>query len=182
MTLGWIRNTANLAAATLSRCHAIRTWQGNNWTEAQALARIYHHALPPPGNSREHTLAELTALRPFVLLYTEQQDGLDLNRDTAGTDWAPRASGHMVACFEATIPSIDLADPSKVMRDFEQFLGLVIGTGNTNQPGLYELFGQPGELAGTRVVYRGSVRTEPEDVADLGDCLRGWLDLYWTMG
>lgn len=59
MTLGWIRNTANLAASTLSKCHALQTWQGATYTQAQALGRIYHHALPPPANKREHTLAEL---------------------------------------------------------------------------------------------------------------------------
>jgi hypothetical protein len=182
MTLGWIRNTANLAASTLSKCHAMQTWQGATYTQAQALGRIYHHALPPPANKREHTLAELAALRPFVLLYTEQGDGLDVTRDTAGTDWGPRATGHLVACFECAIPTIDINDPAKVASDFEQFLGLMIGTGATNQPGLYELFGQPGELAGTRVVYRGYARTDPADVAEIGDCLRGWLDLYWSVG
>lgn len=182
MTLGWIRNTANLAAGTLSRCHAIQTWQGATYTQAQALGRIYHQALPPPANKIEHTLAELSAVRPFVLLYTEQGDGLEVARDTSGTDWAPRASGHLVACFEATIPSVDINDPAKVANDFEEFLGRVIGTGNANQPGLYELFGQPGELAGVRVVYRGYARTDPADVTELGDCLRGWLDLYWSVG
>jgi hypothetical protein len=182
MTAGWIRNTAALAAGTISRCHAFQTWQGNTWNEAQALARIYHHALPPPANGREHTLAEMSALRPFALIWTEGVDGLEVFRDTAGTDWAPRSSGHLVVCFEQNVPTEDLDDPSKVERDFETFVGLVIGSGDGTEPGLYELSGIPGELPATRIVYRGSARTPQEEIQSIGDAQRAWLDIYWTMG
>lgn len=182
MTAGWIRNTAALAAATLSRCHAFQHWQGNTWTESQALARIYHHALPPPADGRQHTLAEMEALRPFALIWTEGVDGLEVFRDTAGPDWAPRASGHLVICLEQSVPDADLNDPAKVERDFETTVGLIMGSGNASQPGLYELSGNPGELPATRLVYRGSARTPQEELQDIGDAQRAWLDIYWTMG
>lgn len=179
---GWITDTAALLATTLANCHALQTWGGNDWTAAEALARIYHHALPVPAGGLEHTLAELQAYRPFVLIWTEQGDGLEIVRDTAGPDWAPQSRGHLVACLEQSTPADLVNDPSAAERDFESMIGRLMGSGNPDQPGLYELSGRPQYLPITRIAYRGIARTANEDVTEIGDAQRAWLDIHWQQG
>jgi len=179
---GWIEDTAALLATTLANCHALQTWGGNNWNVSQSLARIYHHALPKPANNLEHTLAELAAYRPFALVWTEQGDGMEIMRDTAGPDWAPKSRGHLIVCLEQSTPANLVADPSAAERNFEGMIGRLIGSGNPSQPGLYELSGRPEYLPITRIVYRGIARTPQEESTEIGDAQRAWLDIYWQQG
>ena len=182
MSNGWIRNVADRLAETLAQCHALQTWQGADWTPVQLLERIHHHALPPPASGDEHTLAELQGYRPFILLYTEQGGGLTLQRDATGPACGGTAEGHLVVQLEQDVPVADAADAAKAERDFERVVGLMMSTGVVAQPGLLELAADPQWLPVTQLVFRGIVRVDPEDVQQIGDAQRAFVDVMWRIG
>lgn len=163
---------------TLADCYAWQNWQGNSFTRAQALARIYQHALPKPASGgATHTLAELQALRPFMLIYTEPEGGFVMTRDADGLGYDQR--GRMIVMIEQDIPEDSLDDPSAIDADLYSDLGTLIRSQNTNQPGLAELADVAGNFICRRVETMGPVRTEEEDVHELGEAQRVWLLIDW---
>lgn len=176
---GWISLTADRLATTLAACSAFLNWTGTTWTEAEALARIYHNALPPPSHGDEHTLEEWDRYRPHALIWT-QDDGLTLVRDSAGPGSCMESSGDLVLAFEQAVPASIANDPAEVDRRFQNFLGRIVGTGDPNNPGLMDLAGDPRYLPIRRIRLRGIARTAAEELAGMGDAQRAWLDIHWS--
>lgn len=178
MADGIIQDVQESLRGTLAACYAWQNWQGNAWTEAQALARIYHDALPAPAASSEaHTLSELKALRPFALIYTEPDWGFRMRREAAGMGYDQ--AGTIIVCIEQDIPESIIDDPAEIDLQFRKGLGNLLRSGNVNQPGLAELADIPGEFVARDVRVYGPVRTEEQDVGTLGDAQRVWLEITW---
>ncbi len=60
----------------LAACATFRTLCGAA-DQAEALAKIHHDGLPDPANgAAEHTISELEALRPYAIVYTAEEQGL----------------------------------------------------------------------------------------------------------
>ncbi len=70
--------------ALLSNSATLQTWTSTANPTA-ALARIYHDGLPKPGsNAPRHTLAELQALRPYAIIWTDTEKGYGRTQDGYG--------------------------------------------------------------------------------------------------
>src|SRR5574343_441456 len=83
--MGLMINARDCLRRMLSRCYALQNWSGNAFSEAQLLARIYANAIPDPsGNSVEHSLSELNALRPYIIVGQNFSVPMSLKRDAIG--------------------------------------------------------------------------------------------------
>lgn len=177
---GRISLTAELLATQLATCAAFRNWTGAAWTVEQARERIYHNALPPPAVGDAHTLAEWQRYRPHALIWTADDLGLTLHRDTAGPGCCVESQGRLVIAFEQAVPAAIKADAAEVDRRFQNFIGRVMHTGDPASPGLMDLAGDLAHLPISTLTLRGIARTAPEDLTEIGDAQRAWLDVSWS--
>jgi len=178
MPNGIIRGVEDALAQTLAACHAWQHWQGANLNSTQALARIYRNALPKPvSGGASHTLAELQALRPFILIYTDTDGGFVMDREAASSGYDQ--SGKVIACIEQDVPEALLDDPAGVDDAIQADLELLLRSEDPNEPGLAELADLPGKFIPRRIVVIGPVRTAEEDLAEMGDAQRVWLEITW---
>ncbi len=60
--------------------------------QAAALASIYHEGLPKPADGSTHTKAELEALRPYAIIWTDPDGGYATQSDSA-----PSSAGGFVS-------------------------------------------------------------------------------------
>jgi hypothetical protein len=181
MTYGIIRGVQETLRNTLADCYQWQHWQGNNFSRSQALARIYVNALPPPPNgSPTHSLEQLNILRPFALVYTDPDGGFVVNREAVAGGFC--AQGKLVVCIEQQIPDSILNDVAAVDDAMLEDLELLISSGNAEEPGLVELADLGGYLIPHRIAITGPVRTDFEDLADLGEAQRVWLEITWGFG
>ena len=175
---GCISLPEEILRASLADCYYFRRWQGAAWSQAEALARIYPDALPPP-TADGFTLAELTALRPFVLLWTEPQAGFRLHHDSSGSDFFYNHSGKLSLLFEQAVPDAIKDDPAEVDRRFKNEVGLMICSRDGDKPGLCELSGQGGYLAIEELVAYGPFRSAQDDLATDGDTQQFLVEIKW---
>ena len=166
------------ARATLGKCHGWQTWPGVGGNEAAALARIYYDALPVPANNADaHTLAELQTYRPYILLSEATEGGFSMVKHATAFGWSQR--GVIIAELTADVPSNIATNLSQVRTSFRTSLGKVLRTDNISQPGLAELSETPGMLAIHQVNVIGPARTDVEDISEMGDAMRVWIELHW---
>lgn len=163
----------------LANCTYFRTWQGAAYTVDQAKARIYHDALPAPASGDALTAAELATYRPFVIISTERQQGFRLRHDSSGDGFYFSESGRLCLLFEQAVPSAIAADPSEVEITFKNFLGRVMASNDTANPGLAELAGEAGYLAIEEMVLYGPYRSAEDDQVADGDCQLALIEIAW---
>lgn len=137
----------------------------------------YHGALPPPaGGAPYHDLAALQDFRPYAIISTPPA-GFEAWKDADGETFV--CGGEMEVEITRDVPANIAGDPAEVDRDFLRLLGLIIGTGDGNSPGLFELVDRPGMLPVRSVGLMGPARTDEQDLAELGDAQRAWLTIRW---
>lgn len=180
--VGPVSLAEDLLATTLADCTTVRTFLGAA-NAAAALARIYFGALDPPGSGADSlTPAELAALRPFILLWTDETAGVQLDFSTlGGTDgWHLRPSrGLIVVRFEATAGSGTPQEEERVMKNA---VGTMAMSGDNDNPGLVELSGRPGYMAVRRVLVRGPWRADEDEAQHFGDHFAARFDVEWGVG
>lgn len=177
---GAIATSKHLLRESIATSTAFRTWEANNWTVAQARDRIYFDALPPPAaNAATHSLAELNRYRPFCLIYKPADNGFRLRMAACGGHNQFVPSGVLVARFERLVPITQQRDPGEADRQFENFIGSLIRSGDTNNPGLVELSGQAGYLNITQVDEAGPFRAAEDEQPSIGDCQWYYLQFEW---
>jgi len=144
----------------LADCSTFQAWVGAA-DQAEALARIYHEALPAPANGNEYTLAELQAYRPFALIWTSEQNGYSKRRLAVGT-WAE--SGRIMIRLEEDVDPQIANDPAEVARRFRNTIGQIIDElcALTDPGAGYLVFH-------TVTVEAGPIRTEEDEARTLGD-------------
>jgi len=169
--VGTIATVVDALREQLANTTAFRTWDGASYTVDQAKARIYRQTMPLFAD-----LDALAALRPFAVIWVPLQ----------GVSWravaAPnhcRASGSLVVEFHRAPPTLDAADPGANERDYHNFVGAVVQSGDPSAPGLWELAGQAGYLTLREVRADGVYRARPEDVPTVGDCDLAYLEVDW---
>lgn len=140
-------------------------------------AAVYHHHLPEPANKISHTKTELAALRPFIMLWTNDRDGITWTRDTAGPDACAASDGELVIRFERNTPAN--MSPSLAARDFENLIGR-LAKGTAAAPGLIDLAGDPQYLPLVELRLVEHSRTLPEKINDIGDAQRAYLLATWS--
>lgn len=163
---GGIYSAKNTFKVTLADCAVFRTWvdASGDDIQVQALNRIYKDAAPPPADGDKYTLAELQALRPFALLWTEPgfQKLQDASAMQCSNDGAIRVG------LEQDVPDRICTDFGAIADEFELFLETVI-----NQ--MLDLSGGPGggylTFAEHPVTDLSWSRNNPDNYADEGDAV-----------
>ena len=88
---------------------SFRTWVGAA-DQAEALARIYHDALPPVLTD----LASLQALRPFALVWTDPQKGFNRSTVGEGATRSYNSDGVIAVYFEDNVDTLIQDDPTEI--------------------------------------------------------------------
>lgn len=168
---GYVSTSQEQLRVVLSECANVRTFLGAA-DATEALTRIYHDALPPPDHAGEHTLEELQRLRPYVLIWTDEQDGFSATRESEGSIGYLTFRGCFMVCLERDVPSDVQDDPAAVDMQFRNYVGKI----------LQDLAARSGVNGGVdirKLHIRGPARTEPDEVAELGDAQRYWIRIEW---
>lgn len=177
-----------LLAYTLADCDEFRNLVGAA-NHGQAMARIWHEALPEPeGGSDHYSQDELEEYRPFALIFTNDIDGHLSDRVATFTF---SDSGTLRVLLELQTPD-RLAD-SPVLLDhwMKQTIGRIIQRGPeeastfnglrnlahlTNETGGYSY------LAIDGVSFRGWHRADQRDQHTQGDYCFAWLEVRYGQG
>jgi hypothetical protein len=163
----------------LSKCYHLQQWNGRGFTESQLYNRIYANCLPDPENGVAHTLEELNAFRPFVLVGINAANPLSLKKDAVGGTLGDFAiSGSLIVAIDQLVVG---ESESEIDDAFQTLIDNVICSGNPSQPGLIELMNTAGSLAITDIVVDGIFRMQPEEVISKGDAQRAYLRIEWSI-
>ncbi|MEM9588513.1 MAG: hypothetical protein AAGA03_14610 [Planctomycetota bacterium] len=156
----------------IADCHAWQNWQGNTWTREQALAHLYHDALPPPPPKQEaYTIQQLEKLRPFAIISTQAFDGYQVDIDA---EFDFRASGSLHLCIEQDRPADLDKDPAEVDRQAKENIGKLIYSDDPATPGIVNLAQNRMRL--TRISVSGPLLPDPEELKEYGDRCQ-WIQL-----
>lgn len=179
---GPILDALNAARTMLSDCYWWRriASEDSPWDQATALAHIHFDGLPPAEPGPDHSLTQLTSLRPFVIMWTDQAGGLRIRNETAGY-CCNVPSGVIIAQFELPVPPSIAADPTAVAQDISRKIGRIMRSCDADQPGLFELAGKSGYLPLTEIQLFGYVRTDAKSAEDVGDVVVAELQLNWGL-
>lgn len=124
----------------LSRCTALQEIDGASFSAAELLERIYFDGIPlPAGHADNYTRAEMEQFRPYVLVWMPSDRGFMTRHTSSGGRQGFTSSGVLVADVYRSVPENELHDFDAANRSFENTLGLVIQSGNWDEPGLAEL-------------------------------------------
>jgi hypothetical protein len=141
---------------------------------AAALAHIYTDDLPPPaGGAATYSRSDLETLRPFAVVWTEEQDGLRRQADAVSDARNYGGSGRLAVLFEQDVPSQVVNDPPEASRRFKNTLGLIIDE-------MLAVAGTPDYLDIAAITLRGGpTRSHPDAQATEGDFLAALLSVEW---
>lgn len=157
---------------TLAASEAFQTLVGAD-DATEALARIYHDALPKPASGgHSHSLAEMNELRPCAIVYTQVgQGGWQARRDAMGGGcWD--YSGTIVAVILRNVPVEDKDNLQKVDTDFRTTVGNIVDD-------LIGLNETAGYLTMERIDAMGPYRTPVEELQSVGDAQAYELVVGW---
>ncbi len=155
-------------AQMLADSAAFRTFAGVATAEVARSDAIYCDGLPKP-SGREYTPAELEALRPFALVFTETDDGFRLNCLAQGVF---QPSGRIIVLLERGVPAEDEDDVAKLDEYMRNSAGAILDD-------LTQMSGQEGYVDISEIVFSGPGRVETKDVQDMGDFQQMFLQIDW---
>jgi len=150
----------NYLKATLAASATFQTWvEAEDATEA--LGSIHHDGLPDPTDpDKGYTAAELTALRPYALIWTQEQAGFSLAR-TAYETW--QESGRLKLLLIQDVPAAIATDIAEADLRWKNTIGQIIDD-------LAALAGGAGYLAIARIdLDDGPFRLVPDKQPEQGD-------------
>lgn len=154
---------------TLADSATFRTWVGAA-TQAAALAKIHHEALPP-GAGPEHTLAELQAARPCVIVWTRPEDGFTRIMDAVNPPNQYSQVGSLMARFLDDVTASQ--GEAEIAIQFKNRLGVVLDE-------MGELAGLPGYLNIIRMsLVLGPWRTPPGEALRQGEYIGADVRFDW---
>jgi hypothetical protein len=174
---GGISYSEDYLRTTLANCARFRTWAGVADVPA-ALAKIFPCGVPEPdalpnGSIPDsYTADQLTALRPFALLWADENNGWRTGR-VATEAWDE--AGQLFIALEQAIDPALVHDRAGMDRRFKNHLGVIANE-------LTELAYQGGFLAIDQIIVRGPWRAHPDDVKHEGDHLFAHLQVTWGLG
>lgn len=166
-----IQDVQEIARQTLAACDSFQSLVSAS-SAARAAEHIYHDAWPKPASGQPvHTLAEMNALRPSAIVYTDENNGFVSTRD-ASADICWHHSGIIHFVIFRNVPVVDVNDPSNVDVDFRTILGDIYSE-------LIDLSETPDMLAIRRITFDGPWRTEIKDLSAIGDAQAAKLIVEW---
>lgn len=156
----------------LANCTAFQTWVGAA-SAAAAKSSIYYDAVPLPNyNEDESPLAFNVALRPFALVWTDVQAGFSMNELIGG-------SGVVKVRLEQNTPSASQTDWEEADRTFKNTVGAIIHSGDTGNPGLWELSITRLYTQITQLTLDVLYRTAEDEYDTYGDAQAAELSIHW---
>lgn len=166
-----IQDVQEVARQTLANCDSFQSLVSAP-TASRAAELIYHDAWPKPESGQpQHTLAEMQALRPCAIVYTDENNGFRSRRDTSA-DICWHHSGVINFLIFRNVPEIDVNDPSNIDVDFRTILGNIYSE-------LIDLSETPDMLAIRDITFDGPWRTEIKDIPAIGDAQAAKLIVEW---
>ncbi len=134
---------------------------------AAALGDVYHEGLPPPAdeNSDTYTRAELEALRPYALIWTEEEQGFRLTPDSAD---GFSVSGTLHCQIEHDIDPLIANDAGEVDRQHRNLIGKIIDE-------LKPMARLGPYLAWETLTFSGPFRRHPDDIEEMGNSIASLL-------
>ena len=169
---GPISRADTLLAASLAACARWQSMVGAVAAPA-ALARIHFGALPPPDARRqEYSLAELAALRPFAIVFADEDTTLTLRHKSTGTRRRFHDEGLVKFYIERDVPAELALDPAELDRRFKNDAGVLMQE-------LCALAGLAGYLAINEITGRGPLRSDKDEVTGKGDYQHFYFDVQW---
>ena len=166
-------STSYLRAA-LADSATFRTWVGAGGAnvQAQALARIHYTDLPEPDDGGEHTLEQLQKLRPYCIVWSDD-DGYSAEATAGGARPYYTDAGSVVAQFVQDVPDELAAASQEILVRFCNTIGAIIDE-------LKVLAGSAGYLAWHRVSKsKEPARSHPSEHAAIGDIVFCELVFEW---
>lgn len=140
-------------------------------------AKVFHNHLPLPSDRIRHTLNEIQQFRPFVLIWTDDDEGIRWRRDTARGGACVESRGRLVIRFERNVPP-QIA-PDEADRSWENLIGR-LAKGTAAEPGLMDLAGDVRYLPITQITLDSHARTDPKSLKDIGDAQIALLSVEWS--
>lgn len=110
----------NLRVA-VSKSSTFKTWTGET-TDADALARVYDEALPPPETGTEYDVDDLAELKPYALVCTQS---FKRAADSMTDGPYANASGVLALMLVQDVASGD-TDLGEISRKFQNVIGGII--------------------------------------------------------
>jgi hypothetical protein len=167
---GPLTRAETLLAATLAACPR---WQTLCGSAEAAAARIYFDALPPPAaHAAEYSPEDLALLRPFALVYTDEETGVTLAHAATGARRRFAERGVLKFYIEKHVPP-DVADhPAEVDRRFKNDVGILLGE-------LAALAGQANYLAIDEITAQGPLRSHQDELPTKGDYQQMHFTVSW---
>lgn len=170
-----IQEAQDIARATLAACAAFQSLvDADDATEA--LEHIYHDSFPTPISGGDvHGRAELTALRPCAIVYTEDNQGFVVRRDAMGMEDCWNATGVIHFVLFRNVPDADKDNPSKVDTDFRTVIGNIVSQ-------MIAVSETAGYLATKQFSVSGPTRTPKKELKDIGDAQLAEIIAAWGPG
>jgi hypothetical protein len=159
---------------TLAACARVLTWL-NVSSSAAALERIFPCGVPAPPVTVDgvqpdaYTVDEITSLRPFILVWSDENNGLVLSREAAPA--TIDASGMLYAAFEMNVLPELRPHAAALDRQFKNDIG-VIGAQ------LLQFYQGP-YLIADKVHIQGPWRVHPDDEEGQGDHLVATMKILY---
>lgn len=155
----------------LANCTQFQTWTGTaNATEAKT--RIYYDSLPLATDLDASPLAYNESLRPFALIYTSLESGFQM-QELLGS------SGAVVIRFEQDVSTATIRDYEETDRLFKNTVGKIIHSGDTDNPGLWELSITRAYTQLTRITLDSLLRTTEEEYNTYGNAQAAEITVHW---
>lgn len=169
---GVISTPEEILAATIADCPR---WQAMcRAADAEgAMQSIYFDALPPPPNDEDaYSCEQLEALRPYVMVYSDEDTGVSFNHSATTLGFNFRGSGRIKATIEQTVDPEVAHDPQEVFRRFKNDVGVLLQE-------MMARAGSAGFLAMRNVTAQGPLRAHEDLIQDEGDFVVYHLTLEW---
>jgi len=174
---GIISNVQDTWRTMIATCTAFRTWDGNDWSVAQAKEHVHHDKLPDPeSGADEYSVAELGLYLPYCVAWTNPNGGFELDGDAVGEGIEYLPSGVLGTDFYRLIDG----DAGEGDETFRNMMGALLTSGDDENPGLLELAGRPGYLCLVRLQVFGPIVTEPRENPAMGQAHTMRIVTHWS--
>lgn len=143
---------------------------------AEALQRVHVTALPRPTQGGKFSREELEDLRPYALIYFDENSGVTFEKDAAGeSDEFGTRHGRMHLELARDVPAELANDLSAAELDWIRVVDAIIED-------LMDLSGVAGHLSFNRLLTEGPGRNHPNRIPTEGDCQMMMLHFEYSGG
>ena len=158
---------------------AFQTWKdGETWDLTEAKDHVHHDQMPDPDDGNAYTADEMERYLPLVVVWTAYARGFQLHVRADGDSYY--GTGQLVAEFYR-IPDLKIDDnPDETFRNW---MGSLLQSGDTDNPGIVELARKSGQttsyLVPSTLTVHGPLETTPKEDPQLGRVQIMRLECEW---